>query len=242
MGSNHTCNRAARAAGIAALAAASIAVTGCSGGGGSGDANLVAGKKLFVERCGSCHVLGRAETKGTTGPDLDAAFAVARAEGWGDAAIRGAVHGQILHPAIGSVMPAKLVEGEQAHDVAAYVASVVARAGEDSGLLADAVKKAGGGEPAVAKDGVLSIAADPSGQLAYVTNVAQAPAGAIEIQMPNESSTPHDLQVEGTDLRTPIVKEGVGKASGELEAGEYVFFCSVPGHRAAGMEGKLTVK
>ncbi len=242
MGWNHTRNRAARAAVIAALAAASIAVAGCSGGGGGGDANLVAGKQLFVEKCGSCHVLARAETKGTTGPDLDAAFAAARREGWGDESIGGAVHGQILFPATGGVMPAKLVEGEQADDVAAYVAAVVARSGKDTGRLAEAVEKAGGGEPAIAKGGVLSIAADPSGQLAYATNVAQAPAGPIEIQMPNESATPHDLKIEGTDLATPVVKAAVGKATGTLAAGKYVFFCSVPGHREAGMEGTLTVK
>ncbi len=242
MGSKNTLEKAARAAVIAALAAASIAVAGCSGGGGGDEANLVAGKQLFVEKCGSCHVLGRAGTKGNTGPNLDEAFAVAREEGFGDDSIRGAVHGQILNPLIGSKMPAKLVEGEDANDVAAYVGSVAALKGEDSGLLATAVEKAGGGKPAVAKNGVLSIAADPGGQLAYVTNVAQAMAGPIEIQMPNESTTDHNLLVEGTDLETPIVTEGVAKASGSIDAGQYVFFCSVPGHREAGMEGKLTVK
>lgn len=242
MGSEHTLRTAARAAALAALGAATIAVAGCSGGGSGDDANLVAGKIAFVDKCGSCHVLARAGTKGTTGPNLDDAFAVARSEGWGDESIRGAVHGQILHPAMGGVMPAKLVEGESAHDVAAYVASVAARSGEDTGLLATAVKKAGGGAPAVAKNGVLSIAADPGGQLAYVTDTAQAPAGPIEIEMPNESSTPHNLVIEGTSLKTPIVTKSVAKASGELKAGTYTFFCAVPGHRQAGMEGKLTIK
>ncbi len=232
----------ARAAGIAALVAASVAVTGCSGGKAGGDPNLVAGKQLFVQKCGSCHVLARAGTKGTTGPDLDAAFAVARFEGWGDASIRGAVHGQILHPAIGSAMPAKLVEGDDAYDVAAYVAQSVAEPGKDDGLLATAVEAPGESEPAVAKDGVLSIAADPNGQLAYVTKVAQATPGPIEIQMPNESGVPHDLVIEGTDLKTPVVAKGVAKDTGELKAGEFTYFCSVPGHRAGGMEGKLTVK
>lgn len=241
MGSEHTLRTAARAAALAALGAATIAVAGCSGGSGE-DANLVAGKQLFVERCGSCHVLARAGTKGNTGPNLDDAFAVARAEGWGDDAIRGVVHGQILHPLIGSTMPAKLVEGESAHDVAAYVGSVAARRGEDTGLLATAVKKAGGGAPAVAKDGVLTIAADPGGQLAYVTDRAEAPAGPIEVEMPNESSVPHNLLIEGTSIETPIVTKSVAKASGELKAGKYTYFCSVEGHRAAGMVGELTVK
>ena len=46
-------------------------------------------------------------------------------------------------------MPAKLVTGEDAHDVAAYVAKVAAQPGKDTGLLATAVKAAGGGKPAV---------------------------------------------------------------------------------------------
>lgn len=233
---------AARAASLAVLSAAALALSACSGGAGGGDANLVAGKQLFVQKCGSCHVLARADTKGVTGPDLDAAFAVARAEGFGDGAIRGAVKSQILHPAIGSVMPAKLVEGEDAQDVAAYVAQSVAKGGKDSGLLATAVKAAGEGEPAVAKDGVLTVPVDPNGQLAYATKVAQAPAGPLQVRMPNESGVPHDFVIEDTPIKTEVVETGVAEASGTLNAGEYTFFCSVPGHREAGMEGKLTVK
>ena len=237
-----TRNRVTRAAGIAALAAAALAASGCAGNSGEDDANLVAGKQLFVKKCGSCHVLGRAGTKGNTGPNLDAAFQVARVERWGDGGIRGAVHEQILHPGIGGVMPAKLVTGEDARDVAAYVAKVVAKPGKDSGLLATAVKAAGAGKPAVAKDGVLSIAADPGGQLAYVSKVATAPAGPIEIQMPNESGIDHNLEVEGTPIKTPVIKSGTAKASGTLKAGAYTYFCAVPGHREGGMVGKLTVK
>jgi mono/diheme cytochrome c family protein len=242
MGWRETRNRVARAAGIAALAAAAVAAAGCGSNANEDDANLVAGKQLFVQKCGACHVLGRAGTKGTQGPDLDAAFRVARSEGWGDGGIRGAVHEQILNPAIGSVMPAKLVTGEDAQDVAAYVAKVVARPGKDTGLLAAAVKAAGEGKPAVAKDGVLSIAADPTGQLAYVTKVAQAPPGPIEVQMPNESGVLHDLVIENTDIKTPQITTGTAKAEGTLEAGKFTYFCSVPGHREAGMEGELTVR
>jgi mono/diheme cytochrome c family protein len=242
MGWRQTRNRGARAAGIAALAALAVAAAGCGANHSEDDANLVAGKQLFVQKCGACHVLNRAGTKGTQGPNLDDAFAVARSEGWGDGGIRGAVHEQILNPAIGSVMPAKLVTGEDAQDVAAYVAKVVARPGEDTGLLATAVKPAGEGKPAVAKDGVLSIAADPNGQLAYVSKTATAPAGPIEVQMPNESGIPHDLVIENTDIKTPQITNGTAKAEGTLKAGKFTYFCSVPGHRQAGMEGELTVR
>lgn len=243
MGRNVAFNRVARAAGLAALAAAAVAVSGCTNAGSEETSNAVAGKQLFVKKCGSCHVLGRAGTKGTAGPNLDDAFAVARQEGWGDNSVRGVVLGQILSPSKGA-MPAKLVEGEDAEDVAAYVAAVAAKRGKDAGILATAVEAAGSGEPAVAEGGVLSIAADPGGQLAYVTKAAQAPPGPIELQMPNESGVPHNIVVEGNGVKieSPVVDKGVAKASGTLNAGDYAFYCSVPGHREGGMEGKLTVE
>jgi cbb3-type cytochrome c oxidase subunit III len=139
----------ARAAVPVALAAAAIAISGCSGSSSQENANLVNGKQLFVEKCGTCHILERAGTKGITGPNLDAAFQVARDEGWGDDAISGVVHGQINNAS--GKMPADLVTGDDAQDVAAYVAAVAAQPGKDGGLLANAVKapgKAAGGEGA----------------------------------------------------------------------------------------------
>jgi plastocyanin len=221
----------------------------------SGDADLIAGKQLFVEKCGSCHVLGRAGTKGTAGPDLDQAFQQALKDGMPRSGIRGAIHGQILDPADFSesdppntrpdksgAMPAKIVTGDDAQNVAAYVASVVGRRGKDSGLLATAVKQAGGGPPAEAKNGVLSIPADPGGQLAYATNRANAPAGGLKVEMPNESSTPHDIVIDGKGKGEVVQAGGTSEFEAEFAAGSYTYYCSVPGHRAAGMEGELTVK
>ena len=96
----------------------------------------------------------------------------------GRSGFTGAIHGQILHPNRNGVMPAKLVTGDEAYDVAAYVAQSVAAGGKDTGLLATAVKQAGGGKPAVEKNGTLQIDADPTGQLAFVTNTATGHAGA----------------------------------------------------------------
>jgi len=134
----------ARTAALVVLAAAATAVAGCTNSGSQETADLVNGKQLFVEKCGSCHTMGRAGTKGLTGPNLDEAFAVARAEDWGDDSIRGVVLGQIGFPGRGLDMPADIVTGEDAEDVAAYVATVAARKGEDTGLLATAVKAASG--------------------------------------------------------------------------------------------------
>jgi mono/diheme cytochrome c family protein len=106
--------------------------------------NVVNGKALFIERCGACHALARAGTGGTIGPDLDAAFRRARADGLGADTIAGVVEKQILHPRRGSRMPAKLVTGDGAEDVAAYVAEVAAVPGRDSGRLADVGQRRGG--------------------------------------------------------------------------------------------------
>jgi plastocyanin len=107
--------------------------------------------------------------------------------------------------------------------------------------LATAVKQAGGGAPIAAKNGVLSIAADPSGQLAFVSNNATAPAGTLTVEMPNKSGTPHDITIDGKG-KGPVVTNGVSKFTATFAPGTYTYYCSVPGHRQAGMFGKLVVK
>ncbi|HEU4974928.1 MAG TPA: plastocyanin/azurin family copper-binding protein [Baekduia sp.] len=204
-------------------------------------ADVVAGKQVFVSKCGACHTLSRAGTKGTTGPNLDEAFRQPERDGFGESAIRGMVYKQILYPARGGVMPAKLVDGEQAHDVAAYVAMVAAQPGKDAGRLAAAVKAAGGGT-ATEKNGTLTIPADPSGQLAYEDDKATAQAGTVKIVMPNQSGVPHNIAIDGLGAGK-IVTKGESSFTAKLEAGKtYTYYCEVPGHRAAGMQGTLTVK
>jgi mono/diheme cytochrome c family protein len=236
-------SKGVRAAVASALVvAAGVTVSACSATQDDADVDVVAGKRLFAERCGSCHILGRAGTKGVTGPNLDEAFQQALKDGLGRSGVRGAVRAQINAPAIGSRMPADLVEGEQADQVAAYVAQAVARSGEDGGLLATAIPKAGAGEPAVAKGGMLDIPADPGGQLAYVTNEASAEAGTLNVRSKNDSGTPHNIVVDDKGEGKVVQDGGVSEFEAEFAAGEYQYYCSVPGHRAAGMEGKLTVK
>jgi cytochrome c551/c552 len=105
---------------------------------GRDEPDLSKGKALFTERCGSCHILGRAGTQGRTGPDLDAAFRTALSDGMNRETVEGIVHRQILHPRMSSVMPEGLVKGDDARDVAAYVGFAAARSGEDQGALAQA--------------------------------------------------------------------------------------------------------
>ena len=182
-----------------------------------------------MQKCGSCHVLARAGTKGTTGPNLDEAFQQAIKDGMPRSDFAGAIHGQILHPNRNGVMPAKLVTGDQAYDIAAYVAQSVAAGGKDTGLLATAVKQAGGGKPAVEKNGTLQIDADPTGQLAFVTDTAQGTPGQITVKMANKSGTPHDIVIDGKGKGEVVQNGGVSQFSADFAAGSYTFYCSVPG-------------
>jgi plastocyanin/mono/diheme cytochrome c family protein len=244
-----------RLAPLALLLVAVAIVSGCEVN-TEGD-NLVNGKKLFIGqgRCGSCHALARAGTKGTAGPDLDQAFQRSLNDGFKRSTIRGIVHKQILYPNKNpqvdpetekevTSMPAELVTGQDAFDVAAYVAEVAAKPGKDTGLLATV----GGGGPkgtAVEKAGVLAIPADPTGQLFYVFKDATANAGQVKIESQNKSAVDHDISIEGngTNENGDVVKNGgTSEVDVDLKPGDYTFFCSVPGHREAGMEGKLTVK
>ena len=225
-----------------AVAGAALALSACSAHPEAENANLISGKQLFVQKCGSCHVLSRAGTKGTTGPDLDEAFQRAIKDGMPRSDFAGAIHGQILHPNRDGVMPAKLVTGDKAYDVAAYVAQSVAASGKDTGLLATAVKQAGGGKPAVEKAGTIEVDADPTGQLAFATNQAQGKPGEITVKMGNKSGTPHDIVIDGKGKGQVVQNGAVSQFQADFTAGSYTFYCSVPGHRQAGMQGKLTVK
>ena len=121
---------------LAALMAAVVALS--LGACGRDEPDLTDGKAMFTQKCGSCHVLARAGTQGTTGPSLDAAFRAALDKGLSRDTVEGIVHRQILHPRKNSAMPEDLVTGQAAKDVAAYVSYAVHRSGEDSGALAQA--------------------------------------------------------------------------------------------------------
>jgi len=118
------------------LAAAALLVAGCGGGDGTEvtgmeGANTTNGKTLFVSgangnaSCGSCHTLLDAGTSGTVGPNLDHALGYSCAQGFAENTIYSVVLGQI--GLAQGAMPPDLVTGQDAVDVAAYVASVAGK-------------------------------------------------------------------------------------------------------------------
>jgi mono/diheme cytochrome c family protein len=219
-----------------------LVVAGC---GREGTDDLVTGKTLFVQKCGSCHTLNRAGTKGVQGPNLDNAFAAARRDGMTDQTIEGIVYGQIENVRRNSIMPRNLVTGSDRRDVAAYVGQAAAEPGQDAGALAEAGQNKNANKTAKASGGKLSLDADPTGALAFSAGKAIAPAGALELIMKNPASIQHDIAVEGNgvDKKGKVVgKGGTSMVSVTLKPGKYTFLCTVPGHAEGGMKGTLTVK
>ena len=90
------------------------------------------------------------------------------------------------------------------------------------------------------------VEADPSGNLAFTKDAATAQAGQVSVNFTNSSPVPHDVRIEdpgGQDIGgTEVISESNESAKVDLKPGEYKFYCSVPGHRPAGMEGTLTVQ
>jgi plastocyanin/mono/diheme cytochrome c family protein len=109
-------------AGLVALGVGVGALAGCGGAGNDPVGDATAGKTKFVAACGYCHTLADANSKGQTGPNLDDAFRASRRQGWKDSQFRGVVREwiSIAQPP----MPRDAVKGQDAEDVAAYVASV----------------------------------------------------------------------------------------------------------------------
>jgi plastocyanin len=244
--------RARHAASFAVFAATAVLASGC--GLTSQHVNVVNGKQQFASKCGTCHTLARAATKGTTGPNLDEAFMRARQDGEKNSTFAGIVEGQIMHPSrlpqvdpkTGKtlpMMPANLVTGDDVKDVAAYVGMTAGAGGKDTGRLAQAGAKAEG--TAKEQSGVLDIPVNKAGGLLFQFKDATATPGPATIESKNDEAIGHNIAVEGNGVnqKGPVVQGGgTSKVQVDLKPGTYTFFCSVPGHRQAGMQGKLTVK
>ncbi len=111
------------------LLGALLLLAGCGTGGmAPAHADQQNGQKLFTSSgCGGCHVLAAAGSQGTTGPNLDDAFAGSRKQGFKQSTIENVVLDQIREA--NPPMPRNLVKGQNAVDVAAFVAAVAGQSG-----------------------------------------------------------------------------------------------------------------
>jgi len=82
--------------------------------------------------------------------------------------------------------------------------------------------------------------------LAYTSDSASAKAGKVTVDFTNSQPLTHDVAIEDssgkTIGKTELIAEGSDSTVVDLKPGEYTYYCTVPGHREAGMEGTLTVK
>jgi plastocyanin len=104
----------------------------------------------------------------------------------------------------------------------------------------------GGGESGGGGGSIVKMATPPGTELAFTTKHATAKAGQVSIEFENPQELQHNVAIENSSGEklgeTELVEKGKATATVNLKPGTYTFFCTVPGHRQAGMEGTLTVK
>jgi plastocyanin/mono/diheme cytochrome c family protein len=230
-----------------------------------------AAAQVFNQRCGGCHTLSYAGTHGSaanprTAEPINGPNFNVRCERPAIRVLYAISNGGFS----GAYMPANVVVGEQARQVALFVSRFAGR---------DAVTEPGPGNvPCVAQPiGTLPPESGAGGSAGQSTSSSTTPApgksvgntlqlsanatalkfdeasltapkaGKVTIVFTNPSPIPHNVTVqEGTNGRvlghTPTFASGKKSLVLTLPAGKYTYYCSVPGHRQAGMVGTLTVK
>jgi cbb3-type cytochrome c oxidase subunit III len=164
-----------------------LVLAGCgTGGKATGGGDQQNGQKLFQSSCGGCHTLAAAGSQGTVGPNLDDAFRGDREQKFKESTIRDVVLLQIRQPS--PPMPANLVKGADAQDVAAYVAAV-AGTGKESG---------GGNTKALGTDGKKIFSAECSSCHTLKAAGATGTVGPNLDQLrPSKAIVQHQVEVGG---------------------------------------------
>ncbi|HEU4393109.1 MAG TPA: cupredoxin domain-containing protein [Solirubrobacterales bacterium] len=103
-----------------------------------------------------------------------------------------------------------------------------------------------GGGPA-SEEVTIRFETDPGGDLAYTEDTVTSKTGNYDVELFNRQEISHDVAIEDpsgkTVGKTEVIGEGFDSVVVPLsKPGDYTFYCSVPGHREAGMEGTLKVK
>jgi mono/diheme cytochrome c family protein len=166
-------------------------------------ANVVQGKQLFVSKCGSCHTLSHAATTGSVGPNLDDAFRQDRVDGVKGSSIQGLVDYWIQYPNVTGQMPAHLYTGQKAQDVAAYVATVAARPGQDSGALARAGAVTGT-TPAAGKQVFTGIGGCGSCHTLADAGTTGVQGPKLDVRLKADCADPKSKQARGASLQQCI--------------------------------------
>lgn len=125
-------------------------------------------------------------------------------------------------------------------------AEATTTAAAPAATTAPSTAPAGGASGTGGGGATVKVDADPNGQLAFVQKSLTAPAGTDTFRLTNDSTVPHNLEIEGNGIEEgPTATISGGETADlkvELQPGTYEFYCAVPGHKEAGMEGTLTVE
>lgn len=117
--------------------------------------------------------------------------------------------------------------------------TTTAPAGGAAGGAGAAGGGGGGGE-------TLQLSAPADGALQFDTNQLDAKAGKVTIDFDNPAAITHNVYIEDSGGEVLAESDNVAQDStsvtADLKPGTYTYFCDIPGHREAGMEGTLTVK
>jgi plastocyanin len=112
-------------------------------------------------------------------------------------------------------------------------------------MLAACGSTDGGARPSGDGDGASSISLRGTDDLTFEPDELVASAGSVTVELASGQAVGHTFVIEGVSDDEAVVDAPRGETatgSADLEAGAYVFYCGVPGHRASGMEGSLIVE
>jgi mono/diheme cytochrome c family protein len=167
-------------------------------------ANLVTGKQLFVTKCGACHTLAHADTTGDIGPNLDDAFRQDRIDGVKSTSIAGLIDYWVQYPNTEGVMPPGLVKGQDAQDVAGYVAAVASVPGQDTGALATAVQATVTPTAAVGKTIFTGVGGCGSCHTLAAAGTTGTVGPNLDQRLKSDCATPQSMKIRGTTLEKCI--------------------------------------
>ena len=129
---------------------------------------------------------------------------------------------------------------------AAETGTTAESSGAEAGSGGAKEESSAGTEEESSAGSTIDFEANPEGQLMFTEMKATGKAGDDTIAFKNPSSVPHNVAIEDSSGKTVVETETITKGETsskvELEAGTYTFYCSIPGHREAGMEGTLTIE
>jgi plastocyanin len=146
---------------------------------------------------------------------------------------------------VGTVTFAVRYSRNEQTDRRAKLAAEEKQQGAQGGAAAPSQPSSQGKQPTVkGPGGTVKLAADPT-QIAYTSKALSSKPGKVTIDLTNPAPIQHDVAIaKGSQqlAKAPLVSNGSTSVTADLASGKYIFYCTVPGHRQAGMQGTLTVK